>query len=72
MRSWRCWTRTTFSGRARAARAAMVDGAPALVWVQAGETRMVFGFTFSGGTIVRIDMIADPERLRQLDVAPLD
>ena len=32
---------------------------------------MVFGFTFEDGRIVAIDLIADPERIRELDVAPL-
>ena len=32
---------------------------------------MVFGFTFEDGRIVVIDLIADPERTRELDVAPL-
>ena len=61
-----------FSGRARAARPAMVNGAPGLVWTQGGQPRVVFGFTMTRGRIVQIDMVADPERLRQLDLAALD
>ena len=61
----------TFSGRARAARPALVNGAAGLVWAQRGEPRMVFGFTISGGKIVAIDLLADPERIRQLDLVPL-
>jgi len=30
------------------------------------------GFTVSGGKIVAIDVLADPARLRQLDLAVLD
>jgi len=30
------------------------------------------GFTVAGGGIVEIDVIADPERLRHLDLAALD
>ena len=33
---------------------------------------MVLDFTISGGKIVEIDVVADPERLRQLDLAVLD
>jgi RNA polymerase sigma-70 factor (ECF subfamily) len=33
---------------------------------------MVLSFTISGGKIVEIDAIADPARLRQLDLALLD
>jgi hypothetical protein len=61
----------TFSGRARAARSALVNGAAGLVWAQRGEPRMVFGFTISGGKIAAIDLLADPERIRQLDLVVL-
>ena len=61
----------TFSGRARAARPALVNGAAGLVWAHRGEPRMVFGFTISGGKIVAIDLLADPQRIRQLDLGPL-
>ncbi len=37
-----------------------------------GRLLMVLGFTISGGKIIEIDAIADPERLRQLDLAVLD
>jgi len=58
-----------FSGRARAARPALVDG-PA--WVPGGRPRVVFGFAVARGKIVGIDLMADPERLRGLDLALLD
>jgi hypothetical protein len=32
----------------------------------------VFGFTIVAGKIVAIDLLADPEQLRQLDVLILD
>jgi RNA polymerase sigma factor (sigma-70 family) len=57
----------TFSGRARAARAALVGGAVGLVWMQQGEARMVFDFTLADGRVVAIDLIADPERIRELE-----
>jgi RNA polymerase sigma factor (sigma-70 family) len=62
----------TFSGRARLARPALVDGAVGAVWAPGGRPRVVFGFTISGGRIVAIDILADPERLRRLDLAALD
>jgi RNA polymerase sigma factor (sigma-70 family) len=62
----------TFSGRARAARPALVNGAVGLVWAPGGRPRVAFGFTITGGKIVEIDLVADPERLRRLDVAVLD
>ncbi len=62
----------TFSGRARAARPALVNGAAGAVWAPGGRPRVVFGFTIRGGKIVEIDILADPARLRQLDLALLD
>ncbi|MBI4421080.1 MAG: sigma-70 family RNA polymerase sigma factor [Gemmatimonadetes bacterium] len=62
----------TFSGRARAAQLAMVNGAVGLVWAVGGEPRVVFGFTMAGGKIVAIDMVADRSRLRQMDLVVLD
>jgi RNA polymerase sigma factor (sigma-70 family) len=61
-----------FSGRARAARPALIDGAAGAVWAPGGRPRVVFDFTIAGGKIVRIDILADPERLRQLDLTILD
>ena len=61
----------TFSGRARAARPALVEGAPGLVWMQRGRAQMVFGFTIANGKVVRIDLIADPERIGELDLTVL-
>ena len=58
-----------FSGRARAAQVALVDGAAGLTWVPGGQPRVVFAFTLSDdGKITAIEMIADPARLSQLDV----
>jgi RNA polymerase sigma factor (sigma-70 family) len=61
----------TFSGRARAAQPALVNGAVGLVWATGGRPRIVFGFTITRGKIVEIDLVADPDRLRQLDMAIL-
>jgi RNA polymerase sigma factor (sigma-70 family) len=58
-----------FSGRARAARPALVDGIAGLVWAPGGEPRVVFDFTIVDDKIVEIEILADPERLRELDVA---
>jgi RNA polymerase sigma-70 factor (ECF subfamily) len=60
-----------FSGRAKALRPALIDGAPGAVWTYRGETRVVFAFTFTGGTITAIEQIADPERIARLEVTPL-
>jgi RNA polymerase sigma factor (sigma-70 family) len=58
----------TFSGRAAAARPALIDGAAGAVWAQGGKTRVVFAFTITGGKVAAIEMIADPERIGRLEV----
>jgi RNA polymerase sigma factor (sigma-70 family) len=60
-----------FSGRAAAVRPALVDGMPGAVWTLRGETRVVFAFTITGGTITAIEMIADPAHIARLEVVPL-
>jgi RNA polymerase sigma-70 factor, ECF subfamily len=60
----------TFSGRAKGARLALIDGLPGMMWAPGGQVRVVFDFTISGGKIVAIEMIADPDHLAQLDVVP--
>lgn len=58
----------TFSGTTQAAQLALVNGAPALVWAPGGRPRAAMRFTIVRGKIVEIDLIADPEHIRQLDV----
>jgi RNA polymerase sigma factor (sigma-70 family) len=60
-----------FSGRAKALRPALIDGVPGAVWTLRGETRVVFAFTITGGTITAIEQIADPERIARLEVTLL-
>jgi RNA polymerase sigma-70 factor (ECF subfamily) len=61
-----------FSRFARFAQPALVNGAAGIVTVLDGEPVSVMGFTITGGLIVEIDVLADPERLRRLDLAVLD
>lgn len=58
----------TFSGRARAARLAAVDGAPGLVWTAGGTARVVFAFTVEAGVIRSIDLVADPATIADLEI----
>jgi RNA polymerase sigma factor (sigma-70 family) len=58
----------TFAGRAKAAQLALVDGAAGAAWIHDGRARVVFSFTVTGGRIVAIDLLADPEHLRELDL----
>ena len=51
---------------------ALVNGAVGAVATLDGEPYSVGGITVRGGKIVEIDILADPERLRQLDLTILD
>lgn len=55
--------------QARLARPALVDGAPGLVVAPRGRLRLALSLTIAGERIVAIDVIADPGRLRRLDLA---
>jgi RNA polymerase sigma factor (sigma-70 family) len=61
-----------FAGLARFARPALVNGAAGAVVAPQGRPLSVLGITVKRGKIVACDIIADPERLRLLDVAALD
>jgi RNA polymerase sigma factor (sigma-70 family) len=62
----------TFSRFARFAQPALVNGAAGIVAAPGGRPFVVMGFTVRRGKIVEIDVIADPARLRQLDLAVLN
>jgi RNA polymerase sigma-70 factor (ECF subfamily) len=62
----------TFSRLAQFAQPALVNRAAGLVTAPRGKPYAVMGFTVRRGKIVEIDILADPARLRQLDLAVLD
>ncbi|MFH8568091.1 RNA polymerase sigma factor SigJ [Streptomyces sp. NPDC017993] len=62
----------TFSKAALLARPALVNGAPGLVTFREGELLSVMAFTVVGGKVVEINILADPARLKRLDVSRLD
>jgi RNA polymerase sigma-70 factor (ECF subfamily) len=55
-----------FSGRAQFAQATLVNGTVGAVWYVDGQPRVVFGFTLIAGKIATIDLLSDPEYLRQV------
>jgi SnoaL-like domain len=61
-----------FSGRALGARPALVNGSVGIVVARHGRLFLVFNLTVTRGKIVEINVVADPARLRQLDLAVLD
>jgi RNA polymerase sigma-70 factor, ECF subfamily len=62
----------TFSRLSRFARPALVNGAAGVVTAHGRKPYAVMGFTVRRGRIVEIDILADPARLRQLDLAMPD
>ncbi len=62
----------TFVGRAQAARPALIDGIPGLVWAPGGVPRVAFVVETRGSQIVSIDLIADPDHLARLALEVLD
>ncbi len=61
-----------FSGRGQGARPALIDGAMGFVVAPRGQVRVALCLTITGGRITAIDVVADPEQLRELDVTILD
>ena len=51
---------------------ALINGAAGIVSIRDGRPFSVGGVTVRGGRIVEIDILADPERLSQLDLTILD
>jgi RNA polymerase sigma factor (sigma-70 family) len=60
------------SGRSRHSRVALVNGTPGIVMAPRGRLVLVLAFTIPDERITRIDVIADPARLQELDLAVLD
>ena len=61
----------SFSGRAKFAQIALLDGDVGAVWAPGGRPRVVFGFTIEGGKIVSIDLLADPVTIGEMSVTVL-
>jgi RNA polymerase sigma factor (sigma-70 family) len=61
----------SFSGRGLPVQPALINGVPGAVAMRDGRPVSVGAFTVAGGKIVAIDILADPQRLRQLDLTVL-
>ena len=53
-------------------RPALINGAAGTVTLRDGEPFAIAGFTVRGGKIVEMDILADPERLAQVDLTVLE
>ncbi|OXM58852.1 RNA polymerase subunit sigma-70, partial [Amycolatopsis thailandensis] len=60
------------SVRAAVTQLALVNGGVGLVMADEGRPSVVLAFTFEDGRITEIDVIADQDRLRGLELAILD
>ena len=71
IRGARTWAKgaITFSQLVRSAPPMLVDGAVGLVWAPGGRLSRVLRFTITRGKIVQVEIVADPARLRDLDLA---
>ena len=70
-----CGARPTVAARAISfalpaafVRPALVNGAAGVVVADGDQPLSVMGFTVAGGRIVAIEVLADPDRLRELDL----
>ena len=61
----------TFTGRARVAQTALVDGFVGAVWSAGGKPRVVFDFVVEDGRVVEIELLGDPSTLERLDLTVL-
>jgi RNA polymerase sigma-70 factor (ECF subfamily) len=57
-----------FARRARGATPALLDGRAAIAWLPEGELRVVYAFETDGERITGIELIAEPDRLAELDL----
>ena len=60
-----------FSGGAKAARTVLLDGLAGLVWSQGGAPKVAFDFTVVAGNVTKIEMIADPDVLEEIEIEVL-
>ena len=63
---------TSFKGKAQAARPALVDGALGVVVAPQGRLLLILDLAIADGRITAIDVIADPDRLKEVDLRTLD
>lgn len=68
------WARgaITAARGARAARPALIDGSVGLIIAPRGHLFRALRFTLAHGKIAQVEVIGDPERLRQLNLAVLE
>jgi hypothetical protein len=58
-----------FAQTTRATEVALVDGAVGLIWAPQGRLQRVLRLTIERGKISQVEIIGDPSRLRQFQIA---
>jgi RNA polymerase sigma-70 factor (ECF subfamily) len=61
----------TFKRRAVAAQLALINGSVGTTWIAGGKPRVAFLFSIANGKIQGIDVVMDPEDLKEMEVVPL-
>jgi hypothetical protein len=74
VRGAEAWARQaiTFSRGARFAQTALVDGSVGVVIAPRGRLFRLLRFTLKNGKILKLEVVGDADRLRQLDLAVLN
>lgn len=62
----------TFSGRAQAAKLALIDGEAGWLWLVGGKPKVAFVFRVVGGKIAEIELLGGDERLGRLELEVLE
>jgi RNA polymerase sigma-70 factor (ECF subfamily) len=60
-----------FKGRALGAQLALINGSVGTTWIGGGKPRVAFLFSIENGKIHGIDVVMDPEDLKEMEVEPL-
>jgi len=61
----------TFKRRALGAQLALINGSVGTTWIAGGKPRVAFLFSIENGKIQGIDVVMDPEDLKEMEVEPL-
>jgi RNA polymerase sigma-70 factor (ECF subfamily) len=61
----------SFKGKAQQARPGLVDGVPGVIVAPQGRLLLVLNLVIDDGRIAAIDVVADPDRLKELDLSDL-
>src|SRR5579885_3319816 len=74
LRGAETWARgaVAYAQLANAMQPMLIDGGVGLVWARGGRAARAVRFTIQGGKITAAEIIADPPRLRELDLKVLD